>query len=287
MILKPLSLDISLPSQDNQNDIEFDITEYLIDLSKPLVYTEPILYFEVNGYTLPVFRQQGISLIQGLEKSRKSMLIQVITATIAGGGNFINGCLFKSYYKKNDVLIIDTEQSEEDCRDALTAINRMTHNDNKVKYYTVKALGKKEIFFLIEKHLREHPNCGFIVFDNVKDMVRDMNDTAGATEFANFIKQTTVKYDVHITCVLHENPSDFGKASPKAGGHIGTTLSQKAETVFSAKQDPEIDDRSIVYNIRARKKKIRPFFITFDEENNVPKIFLEDYNAPKKPRPQL
>ena len=287
-MLSPLKIETRLPEADIIDEVQFDISEYLIDLSKPIIYTEPILYFEIDGYTLPVFRQQGISLIQGLEKARKSMLIQVITATIANGGNFINGGLFKSYYKKNDVLIIDTEQSEEDCRDALTAINKMIHNDHKVKYYTVKALGKKEILFLIEKHLQENPNCGYVVFDNVKDMVKDMNDTAGATEFSNFIKQTTVKYDVHITCVLHENPSDSGKPRPKAGGHIGTTLSQKAEFVFSAKQDPEVDDRSIIFNILARKKKIRPFFIAYDEENKVPKIFTEDYNTPKKtPPPRL
>ena len=66
MILKPLSLDISLPSQDNQNDVEFDITEYLIDLSK-LCKGKPtktqmnkektiITYKTHNGQDLPLPR---------------------------------------------------------------------------------------------------------------------------------------------------------------------------------------------------------------------------------------
>ena len=75
--------------------------------------------------------------------------------------------------------------------------------------------------------------------------------------------------------VLHENPG-----SDKARGHIGTELTNKAETVITVQVDKYDDDVSIVSAGFCRNKSFKPFAFTITDED-LPKI-IEDYDIQMK-----
>lgn len=277
MKIQPLSLDISLPQENNQNEAEFDISECLVDPNEEFEYKEPVICFEYRGYTIPIFREEGISMIQGPPKSRKSTFISVLLSTILSGGYFRNGDLFKSYFTKNDAVVIDTEQSREDCRDAVRRINSIS--DKNVAYYDVSDKTIEERKYVLEKHLELNPNCGYAVLDNISDYVTDINNTKECSAICNWIKYVKKKYNCHISAVLHENPSESSKN--KARGHLGTFLNNVAESVIRVYLDSENEDRSFVSAVYSRKQKFRTFCLEL--QNNLPIIYIdEDYVRPNK-----
>lgn len=55
----------------------------------------------------------------------------------------------------------------------------------------------------------------------------DINSTGESVEVINKMMEWSSKYDLHIHCVLHLNKGDNN-----VRGHIGTEMSNKAETVL-------------------------------------------------------
>ena len=63
-------------------------------------------------------------------------------------------------------------------------------------------------------------------------MITSINDEGESTTMSSSLLRWTEEYNIHIIVVLHENPG-----SDKARGHIGTELTNKAETVIALEVD--------------------------------------------------
>lgn len=277
--ISPLKIDQKFVESDLVNDVEFDISECLVDPDEEFEYKEPLISFEHRGYTVPVFRQEGISMIQGPPKSRKSTFVSVLLSTILTGGYFVNGGLFKSYFPKNDAVVIDTEQSREDCRDTSRRINRISAK--RIVYYDVSDKTLEQRKFLVEEHLKNNTNCGYVVLDNIADFVTDINNTKECAAICNWMKYIKKTYNVHITVVLHENPSESSKN--KARGHLGTYINNLSEMVIRVYLDNENEDRSFVSAVYSRKIKFKTFCLGIEQDS--PFIYVdEDYIKPRKER---
>lgn len=280
----PLKFDLILPDSEIVDDVIFDISECLVDPDEEFEYKEPIISFEYRGFTVPVFRQEGVSMVQGPPKSRKSTLVSVLLSTILTGGYFVNGGLFKSYFPKNDAVVIDTEQSREDCRDTTRRINKIS--SKRINYYDVSDKTIDQRKYLVEEHLKNNPNCGYVVLDNIADFVTDINNTRECSAICNWIKLIKKNYGVHITVVLHENPSESSKN--KARGHLGTYINNLSEMVIRVYLDTENENRSFVSAVFSRKMKFRTFCLELYDD--LPHIYIDEDHTPfnkSKPKPKI
>ena len=68
---------------------------------------------------------------------------------------------------------------------------------------------------------------GLVIIDGIRDLMLDINSTSESVEVINKMMEWSSKYDLHIHCVLHLNKGDNN-----VRGHIGTEMSNKAETVL-------------------------------------------------------
>ena len=107
----------------------------------------------------------------------------------------------------------------------------------------------------------------------------DINSTSESVEVINKMMEWSSKYDLHIHCVLHLNKGDNN-----VRGHIGTEMSNKAETVLVINKDNENPSISEVHALHIREKEFKPFAFTIDEAG-LP-IIAESHAVSEHPRPK-
>ena len=115
----------------------------------------------------------------------------------------------------------------------MTSINGISHPDN-YKVFCLRSLSPPERLSFIDTYLNQNNNVGYIVIDGIRDLLTDINNTDQSTEIVTKLMQWTKIYNIHATVVLHENPS-----SDKLRGHLGTEITNKAETVISIEKPLE------------------------------------------------
>ena len=86
----------------------------------------------------------------------------------------------------------------------------------------------------------------------------------------------TGKYKTHILLILHTNFADG-----KARGHLGTILSQKAETVFKIEKNKNTENSSIISAHDTRGRGFNDFEIVIDANGN-PYLTDIEYTNHKK-----
>ena len=79
-------------------------------------------------------------------------------------------------------------------------------------------------------------------------------------EVINKMMEWSSKYDLHIHCVLHLNKGDNN-----VRGHIGTEMSNKAETVLVISKNNDCPNISEVHALHIREKEFKPFAFTVNE----------------------
>lgn len=81
----------------------------------------------------------------------------------------------------------------------------------------------------------------------------DINSTGESVEVINKMMEWSSKYDLHIHCVLHLNKGDNN-----VRGHIGTEMSNKAETVLVISKNNDCPNVSEVHALHIREKEFKP-----------------------------
>jgi hypothetical protein len=99
------------------------------------------------------------------------------------------------------------------------------------------------------------------VIDGIRDLVYDINSPEEATTIATRLMQWSADYDIHIINVLHQNKGDCN-----ARGHLGTELTNKAESVISIEvsDDPAISRVTAEYT---RDVEFKSFSFTINDES--------------------
>jgi hypothetical protein len=146
---------------------------------------------------------------------------------------------------------------------------------NNLSTYGLRKSSPSERLKLVEHAIENTPKLGFVVIDGIRDLITSINDEAESTNMASKLLEWTERYNIHIVVILHENPG-----SDKARGHIGTELTNKAETVITVQIDKYDDDVSIVSAGFCRNKSFKPFAFKITDDG-LPKI-IEDYDIEMK-----
>ena len=219
----------------------------------------------------------NFSLVKGKAKSKKSFFINLVVATATGQNLFQNKLRSPKRRNKANVLYFDTEQSKYHLQLAVKRICRQLQNElpNNLFSYGLRKEKPKDRLELIEYAVANTPNLGFVVIDGVRDLITSINDESEASEMASNLLKWTEEYGIHIIVVLHENPG-----SEKARGHLGTELTNKAETVVTIAVDNENENISIVSPGSCRNKPFDPFAFEINEKG-MP-IVLPEYQVKLK-----
>ena len=219
----------------------------------------------------------NFSLVKGKAKSKKSFFINMAVSAAVGEGILQNKLRGPLKENLNKVLYFDTEQSKYHVQMAVKRICRQIDVDipNNLSTYGLRKSSPSERLKLVEHAIENTPNLGFVVIDGIRDLITSINDEAESTNMASKLLQWSEKYNIHIVVILHENPG-----SDKARGHIGTELTNKAETVITVQIDNYDDDVSIVSAGFCRNKSFKPFAFRITDDG-LPKI-IKDYEIEMK-----
>ena len=154
------------------------------------------------------------------------------------------------------VLYVDTEQSKASTKKIRRRITKLfaiarnvragagaKHTDDDYKN-AADALSRRLYVANVRTHnvekRREHiaqileyaKGVKLVILDGIKDICNDFNNIAEVAATMDVVTRWALQYDVHILCVLHENPS-----SDKARGHLGTELYNKATEIINVKRE--------------------------------------------------
>ena len=268
-----------------KKEIHLELSKSTNELSKKLdacridileIIPPPEIAWEIRDDNSEEFNILGtlgnFSLVKGKAKSKKSFFINMAIAAAVGKGLLQNKLRSPLKDDFNQVLYFDTEQSKYHVQKAVKRICSQIGVEipSNLNTYGLRKSRPSERLKLVEYAIENTPNLGFVVIDGIRDLVTSINDEAEASNIASKLLKWTEEFNIHIIVVLHENPG-----SDKARGHIGTELTNKAETVIALEVDKSDDNISTVTAGFCRNKSFKPFAFEITDEG-LPKI-IEDY----------
>ena len=214
----------------------------------------------------------NFSLVKGKQKSRKSFFINLIISSILKTDTS-RGIISASEDSKQNILYIDTEQGKSHVTMANNRIweNSVSDEHHRLHTYALRSMSPAERLESIETLIKKIDKLGFVVIDGIKDLVTSVNDEVEASKIASKLLKWSEEFNIHIMVVLHENPS-----STKARGHLGTELTNKAETIIAIEVDSKKPDVSIVKPASCRNIPFESFAISVND-SGLPFI-LEGYH---------
>ena len=243
---------------------------YRIDPDEEVEDLKPILKIrQIVGPStrdVPVFMPGDLSMLTGRQKSKKTYFTAMICTALMKGS--FDGKLIGSMLpEKNRVAYFDTEQGEHYARRTAKMIQRIS-NTKEFDYFCLRKCSFLERRAYIEDYLTRTPECGFLVIDQIADLLKDFNDYPESLAFAQWLLKLTAVHNIHCLTILHQNKGDTN-----ARGHLGTVMSQKVETVIQIEKFADEPSKSLVSAKDTRGPGFDEFAIEIDGMGN-PHIIL-------------
>ena len=213
----------------------------------------------------------------GKAKSKKTFNVCAMVAAAMVNGTVLQYrcCLPPD---KRNILYVDTEQSSYHCQKVMQRILRLSnlsleqHPDN-LDFLALRRFTPLERIAIIEKAIYDSPNIGLVIIDGIRDLAHDINSPSESTTLITKLMQWTDERQIHIHTILHQNKGD-----ENARGHIGTELSNKAETIFQIAKDKDDKELSVVSAVHIRSIEFQEFAFRINDvglpeldENYLPK----------------
>jgi hypothetical protein len=241
-----------------------DSEQFRVDLIVEPQPAPALLYLRNNDKLIPSFTLQNFSLITGKAKSRKTFLTVLIVASYLG---YKNAIIHADHERKGTVIFIDTEQSPYHLHRMMKRICELIRVDNpdRLQAYGLKTLTPEEKKKFIEHKIRTNPDITLVVIDGIRDLVYDINSPDEATKTSVWLMKLCASHNIHILNVLHQNKGDAN-----ARGHLGSELTNKAETVLSVNLDGD-KTISTVECEYSREQDFSTFSFSINEES-LPEI---------------
>lgn len=207
----------------------------------------------------------NFSASTGKAKSKKTFNVSAIVAASLAGKQVLN---YRAHLPegKQRILYVDTEQSRFHCHNVLERILKLaglpdtTDNEN-LDFICLREHSPSVRIEVIDFALRHGKGYGLVVIDGIRDLMLDINSTSESVEVINKMMEWSSKYNLHIHCVLHLNKGDNN-----VRGHIGTEMSNKAETVLVISKNSENPNVSEVHALHIREKEFKPFAFSIDDD---------------------
>lgn len=198
-------------------------------LSLEKVYEQEPEVLKIGGVAIGTLGNFSASI--GKAKSKKTFNVSAMVAAALSGKEVLN---YTTDFpdRKNRILYIDTEQSQNHCMIVIHRIMKLAKlptNEDCDRFYflSLRKFNPKERLAIIDDAISQIEGLGFVVIDGIRDLVYDINSPSEATCVISKLMQWTDEYQIHLHTILHQNKSD-----ENARGHIGTEINNKAETII-------------------------------------------------------
>lgn len=252
--------------------LEVDST---IDVDEPEKAIE--LVFGMDRY---IFGTMGnFSLIQGKAKSRKSYFLSALMAGAIAPHDVCGH--IRGHLSDRVNIYIDTEMGDWHTSMAKKRIQSMAGFDPRMNYenfkhYKFRGLtNNKQRLKLTEYVMRIHDNIGFVVIDGIVDLAsKGVNDEEESMAIASKLLEWTSAKNCHIAVVLHENKND-----KNAKGHLGSYLTQKAETSVSLSKSENTPNASDINPEYTRNKEFPAMEMTITGYDTIDLVKSEPLDA--------
>jgi hypothetical protein len=214
-------------------------------------------------------------MITGKAKTKKSFAICLAIAPAINGSKYNGPFTCNLPANKPRVLYFDTEQGRYRVWKALNRVCKMAGipEPPDLEYFDLRGYDTQQRVAIIDYALNDgNPakDIGLVIVDGCRDLVHDFNDPKDATKLATHLLQWTANNGLHLITVLHQN-----KADNNARGHVGSELTNKAETVISVELDKQDKAVSIVQPEQTRAESFTGFAFTINADG-LPEL-LPDY----------
>jgi hypothetical protein len=261
--------------------------EYELILSSTRL--DPLLEFKAPPACIEIMAQDGkraifgtlgnISAIKGRAKVSKTMLVSIIVAAAMRNGSIATTVFCNFPKNQRGIVWFDTEQIEHDIwrsvrRATTLAGGRIEEAVENLDVHALRELTPDERIKAIDYYLSTRIGIGLVIIDGIRDLLDDINDPGASNRCIQWFLKWSKKYNVHIITVLHQNK---GAQDKNMRGHIGTELTNKAETVIEITRDGRNPDQRIVAPAECRNMEFPEFAFLIDSFG-VPRI-NEDFIA--------
>jgi KaiC/GvpD/RAD55 family RecA-like ATPase len=168
----------------------------------------------------------NVVVITGKPKSRKSVVAHAIIGASLSNAPVL-GIEANLIDEKNEVILIDTEQSKHDLYRSLERMKRLIELETlpeNFKCYSVRKLDPERIKKVIEQ-ICLNGKVKLMIIDGGLDLIMNMNDVIEAKETINFIKQILEKFNVCLVMIIHQS-----KSTNFTIGHFGSFMDRFAQS---------------------------------------------------------
>lgn len=227
----------------------------------------------------------NFSASTGKAKSRKTFNVSALVAASLANGKVLQYTA-KLPDDKRKILYVDTEQSRFHCHSVMQRILRLAGlpdnmNSENLVFFGLREYSPNLRLRLIEYALQTQKGFGLVIIDGIRDLMLDINNPSESVHIINKLMQWSSRYDLHIHCVLHLNKGD-----DNVRGHIGTELSNKAETVLVISKSNSMANVSEVKPLNIRDKDFVPFAFQINKEGlpEISKDYVVDSTTAKQPK---
>jgi len=211
-----------------EEEIKSKLSKAQIKFEDEIKPPPPVIQLDNYGLEpITIFTEGNLSVIQGKAKVRKSFAVAMLAACAVS-----DSVIYRKFIPaiKRRVFYFDTEQSSFYVQQAYHRIIQMANGEGYKKrlfVFCLRPYTPAERIELIDYVFENVKDLGFVIIDGIRDLVSNINDPDESTMITSKLLKWSEESNAHILTVLHEN-----KADGKLRGHIGTELSNKAETVL-------------------------------------------------------
>lgn len=234
----------------------------------------------------------NLSLVTGKSKSRKTYFVSAIAAAFLKDGTVLG---FRSHLPsdKRKILYIDTEQGKFHCNKVLKRIAKAgnfpeTFHPDNLTYLSLRQHSPDIRHRIAEYAINNINNLGVVIIDGIRDLLFSFNDETQSITLVTDLMKWSLEKEIHILTVLHQNKND-----ENARGHLGSELTNKAESILTVIKDGSNKDISIIRsNLRDRDFNDVAFGVDDDDTPIIkidfqPKPEKSKFNDPAKEPDQL
>lgn len=225
----------SKKSEDQLTDI---LKKALIDLTIPVAKPPVILRIKTryrDDYTYSrVLTLGNFSAIIGKSKAKKTFFASLLLASATKTGELEQVFLADVPSSKRGVVLFDTEQSPYDAyRSAHRVWDIAGGQYENFGAFDLREYSPIERCDIIDCYLKKAGDkTSYLVIDGIADLALAINDEIEASRVTGLLMKWTKVYNLHITVIIHQNKNDN-----YATGHLGSSITKKAECVMSVAKD--------------------------------------------------
>jgi hypothetical protein len=226
--------------------------------------------YKGNRYPTPIASYGDFFCLVGASKSRKTFAKKAIIASYIGGNASDYFPDIAGHDNENKIVIDnDTEQSLFHTQQGARQVLEMVGYKYGGYYpYSMRSLDVEQRIGLIKWQLKNIKNIGLMFIDGIADLVKNVNDIEECNAVVQLLMSWSKEYKIAIGTVLHMN---YGTL--KATGHLGSSVTKKAETVIS------VVTEDYTTTLSAQYTRNRAFYdIAFNLDNNSLPIQTEVKN---------